>query len=78
MSVEKVLRGETLRLTGKYDAPAQECILRIAWCNSTHDLTEFLLNRSNGLSLGGIVCQRDLLDPRPAICLKSKFMEPQA
>lgn len=30
VSVDKVLRGETPRLTGKDDAPAQECIVRIA------------------------------------------------
>lgn len=39
VSVDKVLRGETLMLTGTYNAPAQECIVRIAWRNSTHDNT---------------------------------------
>lgn len=77
VSVDTVLRSKTLRLTGSATPlhRSASCILPGATAPMT---TPDLYSTDPIASLGGILCLRDLLDPKPASLLKSKFMGPQA
>lgn len=73
VSVDTVLGSKTLRLTGS-TTPLHRSASCISPGATAPMTTPSFYSTDPMASLGGIFCLRDLLDPRPASFLKSKFM----